>query len=69
MFHALPWEPQADLRDDLQVIENLPQQKQRPVAPGQGERLTHKFGAVKRVECSALIQRGPKNFFDKASAS
>ena len=59
---------QVDLRDDPQVMEKLQRQKQRPVAPEQGERLARELGAVKYVECSALTQKGLKNVFDEASA-
>jgi cell division control protein 42 len=58
---------QVDLRDDPQVMEKLQRQKQRPVAPEQGERLARELGAVKYVECSALTQKGLKNVFDEAS--
>ncbi|KAF8263887.1 cell division control protein 42, partial [Lactarius quietus] len=57
---------QVDLRDDPQVMEKLQRQKQRPVAPEQGERLAHELGAVKYVECSGLTQKGLKNVFDEA---
>ena len=56
---------QIDLRDDPQVLEKLQRQKQRPVAPEQGERLARELGAVKYVECSALTQKGLKNVFDE----
>ena len=59
---------QVDLRDDSQVMEKLQRQKQRPVAPEQGERLARELGAVKYVECSALTQKGLKNVFDEASS-
>ena len=59
---------QVDLRDDPQVMEKLQRQKQRPVAPEQGERLARELGAVKYVECSALTQKGLKNVFDEASS-
>jgi len=58
---------QVDLREDPQVMEKLQRQKQRPVAPEQGERLARELGAVKYVECSALTQKGLKNVFDEAS--
>jgi len=58
---------QIDLRDDPQVIDKLARQRQRPVAPEQGERLAKELGAVKYVECSALTQKGLKNVFDEVS--
>ncbi|KAG5339717.1 hypothetical protein C0989_003967 [Termitomyces sp. Mn162] len=57
---------QIDLRDDVQVIEKLARQKQRPVTNEQGEKLARELGAVKYVECSALTQKGLKNVFDEA---
>ena len=60
---------QIDLRDDPQVLEKLQRQKQRPVAPEQGERLARELGAVKYVECSALTQKGLKNVFDEVRLS
>jgi len=56
---------QVDLRDDMQVIEKLQRQKQRPITAEMGERLARELGAVKYVECSALTQKGLKNVFDE----
>ena len=53
---------QVDLREDPAVQEKLSKQKQRPVQPEAGERLARELGAVKYVECSALTQRGVRQF-------
>ncbi|KAJ7204728.1 P-loop containing nucleoside triphosphate hydrolase protein [Mycena pura] len=57
---------QIDTRDDLEVTDRLASQKQRPITTAQGERLALEMGAIKYVECSALIQLGVKDVFDEA---
>ena len=57
---------QVDLRDDPRVIEELRRQKQGPFSVDVAVTLAKELGAVKYVECSALTQKGLKNFFDEA---
>uniref|UniRef100_A0A8C6UYL6 Cell division cycle 42, like n=1 Tax=Neogobius melanostomus TaxID=47308 RepID=A0A8C6UYL6_9GOBI len=57
---------QVDLREDSNTIEKLAKNKQRPIAPENGDKLYRELRAVKYVECSALTQRGLKNVFDEA---
>uniref|UniRef100_A0A671RFH7 Cell division control protein 42 homolog n=2 Tax=Sinocyclocheilus TaxID=75365 RepID=A0A671RFH7_9TELE len=56
----------VDLRDDSNTVEKLAKNKQRPISPESGEKLSRDLRAVKYVECSALTQRGLKNVFDEA---
>jgi len=53
---------QADLRDDPVAIERLQRNKQKPIGLEQAERLSKDLKAVKYVECSALTQKGLKNW-------
>ncbi|KAI1709860.1 ras family domain-containing protein [Ditylenchus destructor] len=57
---------QVDLRNDMQVVEKLAKNKQRPITTEMGEKLAKELKAVKYVECSALTQKGLKNVFDEA---
>uniref|UniRef100_A0AAX7VIK5 Cell division cycle 42, like n=1 Tax=Astatotilapia calliptera TaxID=8154 RepID=A0AAX7VIK5_ASTCA len=57
---------QVDLREDSNTVEKLAKNKQRPLLPESGEKLSRELKAVKYVECSALTQRGLKNVFDEA---
>ncbi|KAL7678371.1 hypothetical protein ACOME3_004599 [Neoechinorhynchus agilis] len=57
---------QVDLRDDLETVNRLAKNKQKPITLEQGERLAKELKAVKYVECSALTQKGLKNVFDEA---
>uniref|UniRef100_A0A672HGK6 Cell division control protein 42 homolog n=1 Tax=Salarias fasciatus TaxID=181472 RepID=A0A672HGK6_SALFA len=56
----------VDLRDDSNTVEKLAKNKQRPIFPESGDKLSRDLRAVKYVECSALTQRGLKNVFDEA---
>ncbi|KAJ7266898.1 P-loop containing nucleoside triphosphate hydrolase protein [Mycena haematopus] len=62
---------QIDLRDDLEsvICEKVSREKQRLVSTEEGEKLAHKLGAAKYVECSALSQKGLDNVFQEAIAA
>lgn len=47
---------QIDLRDEIQIMEKLAKNKQRPISTEMGEKLAKELKAVKYVECSALTQ-------------
>lgn len=47
---------QIDLREDVNTMEKLAKNKQKPVSLEQGEKLAKELKAVKYVECSALTQ-------------
>ncbi|KAJ8273200.1 hypothetical protein GJAV_G00098860 [Gymnothorax javanicus] len=72
ILHHCPHTPfllvgtQMDLRDDMNTVDKLAKNKQRPLTPEVGEKLAKDLRAVKYVECSALTQRGLKNVFDEA---
>ncbi|KFM68168.1 Cdc42-like protein, partial [Stegodyphus mimosarum] len=54
---------QIDLRDDVETVEELAKNKQKPITYQQGEKLAKELKAVKYVECSAKIQEGLRNIF------
>ncbi|XP_072319629.1 cell division control protein 42 homolog [Eucyclogobius newberryi] len=57
---------QVDLREDVQVLIQLAQNRQRPVGSDEGRRLAQELGAAGFCECSALTQKDLKDTFDTA---
>uniref|UniRef100_A0A8C8RGA7 Rho-related GTP-binding protein RhoU n=1 Tax=Pelusios castaneus TaxID=367368 RepID=A0A8C8RGA7_9SAUR len=57
---------QCDLRQDVQVLVQLAQRKEKPVAEQAAQALAQKVGAMGYVECSALTQQNLKEVFDMA---
>jgi cell division control protein 42 len=51
---------QTDLREDTTTLEKLAKQKELPVGKDLGEKIARKEGAVKYVECSALLGENGK---------
>lgn len=57
---------QCDLRNDVKVLIELAQYKEKPVSEADALRLAKEIGAVGYVECSALTQKNLKDVFDQA---
>ncbi|XP_068451738.1 rho-related GTP-binding protein RhoU-like [Clinocottus analis] len=57
---------QLDLREDVQVLIHLAQNRLRPVGTEEGQRLAQELGVVGFAECSALTQKNLKDAFDSA---
>ncbi|GFN84243.1 cell division control protein 42 homolog [Plakobranchus ocellatus] len=57
---------QCDLRNDVKVLIELAQYKEKPVSEADASRLAKEIGAVGYVECSALTQKNLKDVFDQA---
>jgi Ras-related C3 botulinum toxin substrate 1 len=55
-----------DLRDDKETIEALRGKGKAPITFAQGQQRAQEIGAVKYLECSALLQKGLKTVFDEA---
>uniref|UniRef100_A0A8C5QPR2 Uncharacterized protein n=1 Tax=Leptobrachium leishanense TaxID=445787 RepID=A0A8C5QPR2_9ANUR len=55
-----------DLRDDEKIIENLNEMKMKPITYEEGQTLAQRIGAVKYLECSALMQEGLQMVFAEA---
>ena len=55
-----------DLRDDLETVNKLKEQSLMPTTPQQGTSLAKQVGAVKYLECSALLQDGVQEVFLEA---
>lgn len=53
-----------DLREDLQVIDELQSRNEIPVTEEQGIKLARDIGAVKYLECSAATQGGVQELLD-----
>ncbi|KAJ7064942.1 cell division control protein 42 [Mycena amicta] len=69
---GVPWVLAAmkiDLRTHAETVENLAQQRRRPLSMEQGLRLSNELGASKYAECSGLTQEGLKDLFDKIFAA
>lgn len=56
---------QTDLRDDLAATKKLALIRSSEVDKEEAERLAKQLGAVKYVECSALMQSKVKDVFDE----
>ncbi|KTG40554.1 hypothetical protein cypCar_00002777, partial [Cyprinus carpio] len=57
---------QADLRQDVKVLIQLAQYKERPVDPQEACMCAEEVQAVSYMECSALTQKNLKEVFDTA---
>ncbi|XP_072482947.1 rho-related GTP-binding protein RhoG-like isoform X1 [Notamacropus eugenii] len=55
-----------DLRNDLATLKRLKEQSLTPTTPQQGTSLAKQVGAVKYLECSALMQDGVGEVFAEA---
>lgn len=55
-----------DLRGDLETVRKLKEQSLVPTTPQQGTSLAKQVGAVKYLECSALMQDGVHEVFSEA---
>ncbi|XP_036982610.1 rho-related GTP-binding protein RhoG-like [Artibeus jamaicensis] len=56
----------SDLRTDLETVKKLKEQSLVPTTPQQGIILAKQVGAVKYLECSALLQDGVQEVFLEA---
>lgn len=54
----------TDLRDDLHVLDELQERKQKAVSFEQGVKLAKEVNAIRYVECSAATQLGIQELFD-----
>ncbi|KAH9494436.1 hypothetical protein Btru_020002 [Bulinus truncatus] len=57
---------QCDLRNDVKVLIELANYKEKPVTEADAAKLAQEIGAVGYVECSALTQKNLKDVFDQA---
>ncbi|XP_056327094.1 ras homolog family member Ua [Danio aesculapii] len=57
---------QSDLRQDVKVLIQLAQYKERPVEPQDASMCAEEVQAVSYMECSALTQKNLKEVFDTA---
>ena len=57
---------QADLRQDVKVLIQLAQYKEKPVDPQEACVCAEEVQAVSYMECSALTQKNLKEVFDMA---
>ncbi|KAG5666582.1 hypothetical protein PVAND_014600 [Polypedilum vanderplanki] len=57
---------QVDLREDINILDKLAKNKQKPISTDQAERLGKELKCAKYIECSALTQKGLKDVFDEA---
>ncbi|KAA0717202.1 ras homolog gene family, member Gc [Triplophysa rosa] len=55
-----------DLRADKETLEKLKEQGMSPTTPQQGSALARSIGAVRYLECSALLQEGVREVFNEA---
>jgi len=55
-----------DLREDVNAMRKLQENKVSPISQQEGEALTREIQATKYIECSALTQKNLKMVFDEA---
>jgi Ras family protein U len=60
---------QSDLRNDVKVLIELANYKEKPVSETDATRMAHDIGAAHYMECSALTQKNLKDVFDQAIIS
>ena len=56
-----------DLREDVELLQQLKELRQIPVSKTQGLACAKKIGAVKYMECSAKTGKGLKEIFTTAA--
>ena len=57
---------QCDLRNDVKVLIELNNYRDKPITEDQAKSLAAEIGAISYVECSALTQKNLKEVFDTA---
>ena len=57
---------QCDLRNDVKVLIDLAQYKEKPITEAQANAKAHQMKALCYLECSALTQKNLKEVFDMA---
>ncbi|XP_030634765.1 rho-related GTP-binding protein RhoU [Chanos chanos] len=57
---------QCDLREDVQVLIQLAERREKPISGDEARLCAHALGAASFIECSALTQKNLKEVFDAA---